>query len=517
MSGAIPMPAMNHYYDYEEVRACLESFHRAAPGLCRLRSLGKTHRDREILLLEVSAFSEGSCTGKKGVYVDACTHAEEICGTNTALYLAWFLLSQYGLRENIRALLRGTVFYILPRLNPDGVEYCLKLNQPGNGNGRYLPEEFQPGGGLHFTDINHDGKIAQMRVPDPDGEWKISKKDSRLMALRTPDDTTGPFYRMYPEGTIEGDPAGFCIHPSRSGNLNRNYPGKWKPEGLQYGGGVLPMEEPETRAVAEFFVSHPHIAAVVSLHTNAGAIMRPFFSQGDAQYAGRDLELFEALGKMGEEELGYKVLSFFEHMTPDKSKARTGALCDWTFDFMGIPSFLIEFWNMYDAAGTARKLSFRRHQRANGLRCAALGGPGSRPRRLPGLDSLPAPAAGRCGNRRPQPHLGGAQPARLPPAGFIRQRQQFHHQARTNSAAACYTAGCRRAARAGYLQGFRPHPECRLPAHKPDRPGAGQQRRTPARAALGAAGRAHGAALLQLPRRHPPPRGALWPGRRVVA
>lgn len=358
MPSKLTKPDFNHYFDYEEVKSCLNGFAAAAPSLCRLYSIGATHRKRDILLLEVTDFSTGPSCDKSGVYVDACTHSEEICGTNAALYLAWRLLDGCENDSGIKELLGHVVFYIIPRLNPDGVEYVLKLNFPGNGNGRYLPEEFQSGDGLHFFDINNDGHIAQMRIIDPDGEWKASDKDPRLMTLRQPYDNVGPFYRMYPEGYIEGDAVGFEIPISRSGNLNRNYPGKWKPEGLQYGGAELPLCEPETNSVAQFIASHPNIAGVISLHTNAAAIMRPFFSQGDENYVGRDLSLFNALGGMGTEELGYPVLSFYEHLTPDKSKARTGALCDWTFDFLGIPSFLVEFWSVYDAAGAERPENF---------------------------------------------------------------------------------------------------------------------------------------------------------------
>ena len=358
MPAKLTKPNFNHYFDYEEVKACLGGFAAAAPSLCRLSSIGETHRGRDILMLEVTDFSSGPSCEKNGLYVDACTHSEEICGTNAALYLAWHLLSSFDSDESIRGLLRRAVFYIIPRLNPDGVEYILKLSFPGNGNGRYLPEEFQTGNGLHFCDIDGDGHIAQMRIQDPDGEWKISDKDPRLMSLRQPWDKQGPFYRLYPEGYVQGDTVGFEIPPSRSGNLNRNYPGKWKPEGLQYGGGELPLFEPETGSVARFIVAHPNIAGVMSLHTNAAAVMRPFFSLSDENYLGQDLSFFNTIGKMGTEELGYPVLSFYEHLTPDKSKTRTGALCDWTFDFLGIPSYLVEFWSVYDAAGTSRPENF---------------------------------------------------------------------------------------------------------------------------------------------------------------
>ncbi len=141
-------------------------------------------------------------------------------------------------------------------------------------------------------------------------------------------------------------------------NLNRNYPVNWQPEELQYGACELPLSEPETRAVAEFITAHPNVAGVLSFHTNAGAIMRPFGGKGDECFKGADLAMYQALGAMGTEELGYEVMSTYGGFTPDKSRIRGGTLSDWTFEILGIPSIMLELWNVYDAAGTARPKNF---------------------------------------------------------------------------------------------------------------------------------------------------------------
>ena len=44
------------------------------------------------------------------------------------------------------------------------------------------------------------------------------------MVLRKPFETEGQFYRLYPEGYIEGEVAGFSIKKPIDGNLNRNFP-----------------------------------------------------------------------------------------------------------------------------------------------------------------------------------------------------------------------------------------------------------------------------------------------------
>ena len=132
-----------------------------------------------------------------------------------------------------RQVLRRVVFYILPIVNPDGVDIVLNRRLQWVGNGRYLPGEEQPGPGFYYADANGDGLITQMRVLDPHGEWKVSKLDSRLLTLRAPDEEDdGPYYRLLPEGFFHAWDGVNMLFEQKplDGNLNRNYPAHWQPE-----------------------------------------------------------------------------------------------------------------------------------------------------------------------------------------------------------------------------------------------------------------------------------------------
>ena len=61
-----------------------------------------------------------------------------------------------------------------------------------------------------FRKINGDGKILQMRLQDPNGDWKISTLDPRLMEKRAPDEFGGTYYRLFEEGLLE-DYDGYII------------------------------------------------------------------------------------------------------------------------------------------------------------------------------------------------------------------------------------------------------------------------------------------------------------------
>ena len=69
------------YYDYEELTDILKRLAEVYPDLTTLHSIGKSCRDRDIWLLEVTNKESGGEPGTKpGYYIDAVTHPEEISG-----------------------------------------------------------------------------------------------------------------------------------------------------------------------------------------------------------------------------------------------------------------------------------------------------------------------------------------------------------------------------------------------------------------------------------------------------
>ncbi len=346
-------PEINQFFDYERMESTLKRWAGEVPDLCRLHEIGVSHRGRVVYALEISNFRTQNVETRPGFYLESCIHAEEVMGTNVSMYIAWYLLSNFQHDAYITQLVDKQVFYVLPRVNPDGAEFVLKQGAPWCGNGRYLPGEEQQESGFYWKDLNGDGIVAQMRLADADGEWKISAEDPRFMQLREPWELQGEFYRLLPEGEFRNYQGELYFPKPQDGNLNRQFPGSYFPEGKQYGAGDLPMEEPEAKAVVDFILAHPNIGAVMSYHTNAGAILRPFGDRPDDQFLGSDLALYTTIGKMGTQITGYPTISCFHEFTPDKDDVRGGCLDDWTYSWLGLPSLVTELWNVDQAAGVA--------------------------------------------------------------------------------------------------------------------------------------------------------------------
>jgi len=342
------------YHDYDAMTGHLQALAAAYPQLATLTSIGRTHRGRDVWFMQITNPDTGPALEKPGFYIDAQIHAEEHATSATALYAIHYLLTRYGTDPEVTRLVDGQVFYILPRINPDGAEYALKAPyHPWCGNGRCLPGEDRLEG-LQAQDIDGDGYIVNMRVPDPKGEWKKDPTEPRLMVQREPGEEGGEYYRIYPEGLIpDYDGADVKILPQADGNMNRNFPINWSPQ--EYGAGEYPFSEPETMGMARLILDHPNICGMCAYHTHGGIILRPSMMATDAEMSPRDLSLYKALGEVGTRLTGYPVISTYEDFTPDKSKVRHGSLKDWVYEEMGIICFSTELWDIEIAAGVEKK------------------------------------------------------------------------------------------------------------------------------------------------------------------
>ena len=346
--------AFDTYHTYDAMTAHLHALAEAYPALCTLTSIAKTFQGRDVWFMTITNPKTGPTLEKPGFYIDAQIHAEEHATSATALYAIHYLLTNYGTDEEVTRLVDGQAFYIIPRINPDGAEYALTAPyHPWCGNGRCLPGEEAPDG-LVAQDIDGDGYIVQMRVPDPKGEWKKDTDEPRILVQREPGEDGGEYFRLYPEGIIQNyDGVHVHIEPQQDGNMNRNFPTNWSPQ--EYGAGAYPFSEPESAAMGQVVLNHPNIAGMCAYHTHGGIILRPSMMKMDADMSPRDLALYKALGEVGERLTGYPTISTYEDFTPDKSKARHGSLKDWVYEEMGIICFSTELWDMERTAGVPKE------------------------------------------------------------------------------------------------------------------------------------------------------------------
>jgi len=343
----------NRYFTNQELEDTLNEWITTYPELISVEEIGKSHEGRSIWLLKVTNQKTGADTEKPAVWIDANIHATEIAGTTTSMRLIYTLLSEHSKDEQITNLLDTSVYYIVPRVNPDGAALAMaEIPQFIRSGVRPYPWE-DKAEGLHNQDIDKDGRILTMRIPDPNGDWKVSSLDARLMERRAPDEQGEQYYRLFPEGYLE-DYDGYQIkvaRPHRGLDFNRNFPVEWRPENDQRGAGPYPGSEPEIKAMLDFISEHPNINAAIAYHTYSGVILRPPSTHPDEEMDATDLWTYKAIGKRGTELTGYPNVSVYHDFRYHPKEVISGVFDDWMFSYLGIFAFTVEQWDIVGRAG----------------------------------------------------------------------------------------------------------------------------------------------------------------------
>jgi murein tripeptide amidase MpaA len=349
----LPEPRFDLFYRHEELTDLLMDYANTAPELVRVESIGLSHEGRDIWLATLTNTTTGPAEDKPAFWIDGNIHAAELTACTACLYYLHYLLSNYGKSREVTELLNTRTVYICPRLNPDGAELAL-ADTPRHirSSVRPYPHDEDHVEGLTVEDIDGDGRVLTMRVPDPHGTYKKHPGEPRLMVPRQPGEFGGQYYRLMPEGTlVNWDGLTVTVNKDREGlDLNRNFPTQWRQEGEQVGAGPYPTSEPEVRAMVDFIVKHPNIGAAISYHTHSGVILRPMGTQSDDEMTPEDLWVYRRLSAIGEKLSGYPAISIYHDFKYHPKEHITGTQ-DWVYEHLGALFWTVELWAPNKEAG----------------------------------------------------------------------------------------------------------------------------------------------------------------------
>ena len=355
----------SQYLDYEALAAQIRAWAAAYPSLVRAQSIGKSAQDRDLWVLTIGPEPDRS---RPAVWVDGNMHASELCGSSVGLGIAEDVIRLHtepdadihGLPRHLRERLHEVLFYVMPRMSPDGADEVLKTgryvrsvprdDRPNRNHARWISQ-----------DIDGDGFALIMRQADPGGEFVESGEMPGLLVERALEDP-GPYYKVYPEGIIEHFDGATIPTPSflsdNQTDLNRNFPYQWYPEHEQIGAGSYPMNEPESRAVVEFTSGRPHIFAWLNLHTFGGVFIRPPGDKPDGKMDQEDLAVFRRIAGWGDKYTGYPTVSGYEEFLYEPEKPIRGDLVEYAYRQRGCIAYACELWDLFEKVGLERKKRF---------------------------------------------------------------------------------------------------------------------------------------------------------------
>lgn len=260
------------YKSYQESYDYLVDCVKNYPNLIRLQSIGKTHEQREILMVTLT-LNVAYADVKPALLYTGTIHAREWIGNELGIEFIDYLLKNYQSNPQILKILTYNTLYMVPCLNPDGFEYSRKhfsfwrKNRRNNGDGSF------------GVDLNRNFSVGWQKVTDTKsnvygGSEPFSEPETRAIRdfVNTHDNITMaldyhsqgnvffPAHKFNHEPEIEGsDLNNICA--------NMNYY-IHKTSGRKYG---IHRGKPPTKLISgsgrEFYYSKGILANVVEVGT----------------------------------------------------------------------------------------------------------------------------------------------------------------------------------------------------------------------------------------------------------
>ncbi len=338
----------NHYNDHAGIGELLKKIVKAYPSLAKLEQVGKSFDGRELWCIAITDYTKGDAAKKPAMYIDGNIHSNEVQGAEFAMYTAWYLTESFNDTKFIQELLGDKIFYIIPTINPDGRDSFFKkpnnMHSPRSG---VVPVDNDMDGQTDedgYDDLDNDGSITQMRRKTSNGRFRADPVNPNRM-IEVSADEKGEYEMLGFEGIdndgdgqVNEDGAQFEYDPNRDWGWN------WQPNYVQGGAYKYPFSLPENRALMEFVMKHPNIAAAQSFHNAGGMILRgPGALEDLGTYNAADVQVYDAIGKKGQEIIpGYKYLVVYKDLY-----SVFGGELDWFYGGRGIYTYSNELWTPY--------------------------------------------------------------------------------------------------------------------------------------------------------------------------
>ena len=263
------------YHDQAALTAALQALAGAHKPAARLESIGKSRGGRDIWALEIATPGGVMPAKRPALLVAAGFEGDHLVGSEIVLAVARYLLENAASDAAVKDRLAASTIYIVPRVNPDGVEGFFAPVKAGRRT-NMAPRDDDNDGRVDEDgpeDLNGDGLITVMRVKAAGGEYMVDPEEPRLMKRADPKRGETGAYRLYLEGTDNDGDGLINEDPPGGVDINRNFAHEYpyyKPDA-----GPHMISEAESRALMDWVVAHRNIAAVLTFGESDNLIIAP--------------------------------------------------------------------------------------------------------------------------------------------------------------------------------------------------------------------------------------------------
>lgn len=257
----------SEYRTPAQINQQLRDFNRAHRNTTKLHTIATSPGGQDLLIIEIgpetgsnqktmpAIFVVGNMEGTVPIATEAAMHlAQTVIDSNAAVNKSW---------------------YILPNGNPDAAAHYFEnpLVQDVRNDKSHNDDMDENTDEDGWEDLNGDGYITQMRVPDPTGEWMPVEGDPRLMKKADRSKGEKGLYKLYSEGTDNDGDGSYNEDGPGGVNVNRNFPHLFKD--FTETGGAWPGSTPEAYGIFEFVFDHPEIAMAFSFGSTNFSMVPP--------------------------------------------------------------------------------------------------------------------------------------------------------------------------------------------------------------------------------------------------
>lgn len=361
-----------------------------SPDACRLAEIGRSPLGRPLWCLTLGRGD--AVDARTAVLIVAGLDAQVPASSELALAVATEML-QAPESDRAALLLDKVTFFILPRMNPDGLEafFAPVLQErigtphPWDDDRDGRNDEDDP------DDLNCDGQVTLMRALDPEGAWIPDPAEPRLMKKAESEKGEAGRYKLLPEGLDDDGDEEYNEDGVGFVDLNMNFPHGYQEHTL--GTGLHAISEAESKALIDFVLSHPQIAAAITYgrHDNLQKISadgrKDLTGEAPVALLKEDAKLYEQMADLLKKAVG-------ERKAPGAEPG--GAFYEWAYAQAGIPSFSVRPWTRPDEKRSSPAAP-RSETRGDNPKKenAAVPGPGGEPKTA-------APPDGGSGEKDPE-------------------------------------------------------------------------------------------------------------------
>lgn len=275
--ASAPSPAQESHaaqlLTHAELRQSMTQIAAAHADLVSVIAVGRSRAGREIEGLRILA---GERTpGRPAILVVADVDGPYVWTSTLALEEARALAEGYAGDERVKKLLDTTTLYVIPRADPDAAEARF---------GKPLYEQWASGAGVDNdrdgrqgedppSDVDGDGFVTQIRVPDPEGEWIEDPSDPRALVKADPKKGQHGKWKLWTEGRDLDRDQRVAEDAEFDAIVNQNFPQGWRE--LDPRSGRFATDEPPARALCDFVLLHKDVSLVLTYGAQDNLVEKP--------------------------------------------------------------------------------------------------------------------------------------------------------------------------------------------------------------------------------------------------